>query len=45
MAQEFTKIVGKNAEPSFNWFCYDSQAGYGKVEQIQTERPEPQIKK
>ena len=42
MAQEFTKVMGRNSEPSINWFCYDSQAGYGKVEHIQEEKPEIQ---
>jgi len=33
-SQEFTKVLARNAEPSYNWFCYDSQAGYGKMEYI-----------
>jgi len=34
-SQEFTKAVARNAEPAINWFCYDSQVGYGKVDCIQ----------
>ena len=34
-SQEFTKCVAKNSQPAINWFCYDSQTGYGKIDYIQ----------
>lgn len=31
-SQEFIKVIGKSEEPSSGWFVYDSEEGYGKIE-------------
>jgi ubiquitin-like 1-activating enzyme E1 A len=35
-SQEFTKVISRRNDPSFNWFSYDSQQGYGRVEYVQS---------
>ena len=35
LSQEIIKIIGGKEEPTLNWFCYDSQDGYGTVENFQ----------
>jgi len=35
-SQEFTKVISRRGDPSLNWFCYDSQSGYGRVEYLQS---------
>ncbi|EAR95045.1 ThiF family protein (macronuclear) [Tetrahymena thermophila SB210] len=31
-SQEFIKVIAKDKMPALNWFVYDSQIGYGKIE-------------
>lgn len=34
-SQEFIVVISRTSEPALNWFCYDSQKGYGLTEAVQ----------
>ncbi|EGR32134.1 hypothetical protein IMG5_094990 [Ichthyophthirius multifiliis] len=37
-SQEIIKVISKDKIPAINWFVYDSQVGYGKIENTQQKK-------